>query len=93
MIGYFTILYNHEIQDVENLVLIATELDLITRKGSWYYLLNEDTGELDQIGQGIDTVTEFFKENEDAYRQVYEQVMKSQDKLARFRIPENETTE
>ncbi len=58
------IIYGEGISTVGEVVDLAAEHDVIQKSGAWYSYNQE------RIGQGRETVKEFFKENKDVYEEV-----------------------
>lgn len=58
------IIYGEGISTVGEVVDLAAEHDIIQKSGAWYSYNQE------RIGQGRETVKEFFKENKDVYEEV-----------------------
>lgn len=66
--GFYTIDYANGIDYLRDLVDVAIKYDLIQKSGSWFTIVNPDTGEvLSEKIQGLANVYEYFRdeENED----------------------------
>lgn len=66
--GEFEIIFGEGISITGMVVDLATEYDIIQKSGAWY---NYDKVKL---GQGRDTVKEFFRENPEVYHEISEKV-------------------
>ena len=64
------IIYGEGISTVGEVVDLAAEYDVIQKSGAWYSYNQE------RIGQGRETVKEFFKENKDIYEEVLAKLKK-----------------
>lgn len=64
------IIYGEGISTVGEVVDLAAEHDVIQKSGAWYSYNQE------RIGQGRETVKEFFKENKDIYEEVLAKLKK-----------------
>ncbi len=64
----FDIMYGEGISRSGDLLDMGVENGIIEKSGSWYSYENE------RLGQGREKVKQFFSENEDIYRTIYERV-------------------
>lgn len=65
----FYIMYGTGIDNVTELVELATDKGIITKQGSWYSYENQ------KIGQGAQQVKQFFQDNEELYREIYDKTI------------------
>lgn len=68
------LLFDCGFDSIGNVLDIATERKLVDKAGSWYSYKGE------RIGQGKLNVRQFFVDNKDKYKQLYEEVKQSEDK-------------
>ena len=80
-VGFYTIDYDYGIDIVSDILPLAVEFGVIKKAGSWFSILNPDTGEIlvDVNGepikfQGEATMRAFLREDEAAFQFIYEYV-------------------
>lgn len=92
--GYYTLKYNTGVDIINDTVELACWYEIIQKGGSWYSIIDTETGEIMQQNvlndegeidyttdlkfQGKASLLEFLKDNKDIFNQIYEKVM---DKL------------
>jgi recombination protein RecA len=87
--GYYTLNYTNGVDIISDTVELATYYDIIQKGGSWYSIIDTETGEImqdvstengDEIEQckfqGRPALLEYLKNRPDIFNLIYEQVMK-----------------
>lgn len=82
-LGFYTLIYSKGIEALGDTVDCAIEFGMINQKGAWFEILNIETGEVavDNNGeilkfQGKNKLVNYFRENDEAYKNLYEMVSK-----------------
>lgn len=77
-VGYYTLSYDYGVDVVADLVPLAVEYDIIKKAGSWFSVVNPETGEVitDENGeivkfQGMVNLMNYLRENETIYNYIY----------------------
>lgn len=90
--GYYTLNYNEGVDVVSDTIELACYYDIIQKAGSWFTLINPETGEIMQENvlndggeidytqdlkfQGKPSVIEYLKNNKETFNFIYRQLMK-----------------
>lgn len=73
--GFYTLNYRTGIDYMLDTIDVAIELELIVKKGAWYYLRDLDTGNMtDTKIQGFANVREYYKQNKEQFNELYDRV-------------------
>lgn len=74
--GYYSLTYMNGIDAMGDTIECAIEFGYIQRRGAWYNLVDTATGEVlaEKRFQGLKRVIEYYKENEDEYKALWEAV-------------------
>lgn len=82
-LGFYTLVYTKGIEALSDTIDCAIEFGMINQRGAWFDLIDTETGELliDENGemlkfQGRERLISYFKENEQAYKDLFEKVSK-----------------
>ena len=62
--GFYTINYEYGIDYLRDLVELAVKLNIIVQSGSWYNIVNVDTGEIVVKAQGMSKVYAYLEDEE-----------------------------
>ena len=80
-LGFYTLIYTKGIEALGDTVDCAIEFGMINQKGAWFEIINSETGEVavDENGeilkfQGKNKLVKYFRENEEAYKNLYDMV-------------------
>ena len=81
-VGFYTLSYDYGVDVVADLIPMAVELGVIKKAGSWFSIVNPDTGELLTYEdgevikfQGQVNLMSFLRENKEVYEFINEYVM------------------
>lgn len=81
-VGFYTLSYNYGVDVVADLIPMAVEMDVIKKAGSWFSIINPDTGEFLTYEdgevikfQGQVNLMAFLRENPEVYNFVNDYVM------------------
>ena len=87
-VGFYTLSYDYGVDVVADLIPMAVELDIIKKAGSWFSIINPETGEYltyepeegETLGevikfQGQVNLMNFLRENKEVYEFINEHVM------------------
>lgn len=79
--GFHTINYTVGIDVLNDTIEMAMEYGFITQSGSWYYIMDPDTGEVMQMGddstlrfQGRAALLEYLQDDSDLFKEMYEAI-------------------
>lgn len=77
-IGFYTLSYEYGIDVVSDTVNLAIQLNLIVQGGSWFTVVDLETGELreDAKFQGKPKLIEWVNNNEEYFNALYEKINK-----------------
>lgn len=75
-LGRYTLNYFRGIETIKDTVEVAIELDLIYKKGGWFYFYDLDTGELieDKKIQGLQNVHKYYEDNPQEFTNLWNKV-------------------
>lgn len=86
--GYYTLNYTHGVDIISDTIDVAMFYDIIAKGGSWYNIIDTDTGEIMQVNtddgsedlkfQGKASLIDFLRSNKTIFDLIYNKVM---DKL------------
>ena len=78
-VGFYTLSYDYGVDVVADLLPIAVEYDIIKKGGSWYRLMDPNTGEIlsDENGeplkfQGAYNVMDYLRNNAEVFNMIYD---------------------
>lgn len=69
-VGFYTLKYLEGIDYISDAVDVAIKLGLVNQAGSWFTLVEPETGEVKEKFQGKPKLVEYLKDNTDAYMQL-----------------------
>lgn len=82
-LGFYSLVYSKGIDAVGDTVDCAIEFNLINQRGAWFFVVNEETGEVtcDELGeplkfQGKEKLVNYYKENKQKYDELLKEVNK-----------------
>lgn len=80
-VGYYTLNYTNGIDVVQDTVDVAQKYGIVTASGSWYYIMDPETGEVAQDEQqntlkfqGNAAILARLREDDDLFEDIYEQI-------------------
>lgn len=85
--GYYTLNYTHGIDVLSDTVELATYFDIIQKGGSWFSIIDIETGEIMQVNttdgdtedlkfQGRPSLIDYLRNNEAIFERIHAQVIK-----------------
>lgn len=69
-VGFYTLKYLEGIDYISDAVDVAIKLGLVNQAGSWFTLVEPETGEVKEKFQGKPKLVEYLKDNTDVYMQL-----------------------
>lgn len=82
-VGYYTINYNTGIDYITDLIDLAIYFNIVDKSGSWYTIMNPETGEVlvDKI-QGQSNVNKYLEDHDDVFEQIEQLVTKNIENIS-----------
>lgn len=74
--GFYTLKYLEGIDYISDTIDVAQKLDMVVQSGSWYSLIDIDTGEVIEKFQGKDKLKVYLRDNPDRFNELTEKISK-----------------